>query len=127
MNKPTPQPRPEYTRDMTSKLIQIPCPVDIFDMEDAYIMRRKRIAIYKLDAIKAFKPGQEEEMQAVYAELIPAWHNVIDVDTGEILPNLADEPEGLFKLDMEQIGWLTQMLQASASKYPPKSTNGQIH
>lgn len=104
-----------YKTDSGVALIRIECPPQIFDVEGAHIMRRKRVAIHKLDAIKALRPGDEGKMYAIFADLIPAWSGVLDVDTGEALPNLTDEPEGLSRLDNEQLGWLTSILQASPS------------
>lgn len=114
-------------------LIRIECPEEVFDVEGAYIMRRKRVPVYVLDSIKAFKPGQEEEMYALFAKFVPHWDGVVDVETGEQLPDLADEPHGLTKLDNEQLQWVVKMLQASplqvAAKTPPPQrfgSNGQM-
>lgn len=113
----------EFVKDVV-KLVRIDCPAEIFDTEGAYIMRRKRIAIWKLDSIRAFKPGQEDDMARLYADLVPQWHGIVDPDTGQPLDNLADDPKALFQLDNEQVGWLTQMLQVMPGKLP-KSMNGQ--
>lgn len=110
-------------------LLKVPCPPDVFDVDDAYVMRRRRVAIWKLDAIAAYQPGQEEEMYATFAELIPEWHNVLDVETGEPLPNLRDEPAGLTRIDTEQLAWLSKILRSTPSQLPdtaPKYTNGQM-
>lgn len=113
-------------------LIKVACPPEVFDVNDAYIMRRKRVAIWKLDAIAAFQPGQEAEMYDIFAELIPEWHNVLDVETGEPLPNLSDEPNGLTRIDTEQLAWLSQTLRSTPAKLAkggssaPNFTNGQM-
>lgn len=104
-----------YKTDSGVALIRIECPPQIFDVEGAYIMRRKRVAIHKLDAIKRLKAGQEDEMYGIFADLVPMWSGVLDVEDGSELPNLSDEPSGLSKLDSEQLGWLTSILQASPS------------
>lgn len=111
-------------------LLKVACPPEIFDVFDAYIMRRKRVAIWKLDRISQFQPGQEEDMYGLFAELIPEWHNVLDVETGEPLPNLIEDPAGLTRLDTEQLGWLSKMLRATAgqlaSASPKSGMNGQM-
>ncbi|MCL4867746.1 MAG: hypothetical protein KJ063_02160 [Anaerolineae bacterium] len=104
------------------KLVRIDCPEDIFDVPGAFIMRRKRVAVWKLDSIKAFKPGQEDDLKSLYAELIPQWHGVLDVDNDEPLANLEDDPDGIFMIDAEQLTWLTRILQASPNNLP-KSTS----
>lgn len=112
-------------------LIRIDCPPDVFDVDGAYIMRRKRVAVYKMDAMRNFKPGQEEQMYEIFADLIPQWNGIVDVETGEPLANLEDEPTGLTKLDNEQLQWLTKMLQASPlavaerTPHPKYGANGQ--
>lgn len=129
-------PKPIY-KTKTSEgvaLIRVECPEEVFDVEGAYIMRRKRVPVYVLDAIKGFKPGQEEELYVLFAKFVPQWSGVVDVETGEPLPDLADEPHGLTKLDNEQLQWLVKMLQASplavAAKTPPPprkfGSNGQM-
>lgn len=108
-------------------LIQVPCPEDVFDVDGAYVMRRKRIAVWKLDAISALKKGEEDKMCQIYADLIPEWEGVLDVETGEPLANLADNPDGLLSLDSEQLTWLSQLLRVSPSQLSsasPKSGNG---
>lgn len=112
----------EFVKDAV-KLVRIDCPPEIFDVEGAYIMRRKRIAVWKLDTIRAFKLGQEDDMARLYADLVPQWGGIVDPDTGQALPSLADDPKALFQLDNEQVGWLTQMLQVMPGKL--KSMNGQ--
>ncbi|MBK8990163.1 MAG: hypothetical protein IPM39_29550 [Chloroflexi bacterium] len=109
-------------------LLKVPCPEEIFDVTDAYVMRRKRVAIHKLDTIAAFKPGQEEEMYDVFAELIPHWR-VPDVETGESLPDLADDPAALTRIDTEQLAWLAKMLRQTPSQLAsasPKLMSGQM-
>lgn len=97
-------------------LIQVACPEEVFDVGGAFVMRRKRIAVWKLDAIASLKKGEEEKMCQIYADLIPEWEGVLDVETGEPLPNLADNPAGLLSLDSEQLTWLSQLLRVSLSQ-----------
>lgn len=104
-------PKVTVSKENGIAFITVPCPEEIFDTPDAVVMRRKRIAIWKLDSINAFQPGQEEEMYGIFAELIPEWRGVLDVETGEPLPNLADDPRALTRLDTEQLAWLGGILR----------------
>jgi hypothetical protein len=96
-------------------LIKVPCPVEIFDAPDAYVMRRKRVAIWKLDQLDTIQPGQEEEMYRILADLVPDW-KVYDVETGEPLPPLADDPRGITRIDVEQLAWISRTLRAMPGK-----------
>lgn len=107
------------------KLVRVDCPPEIFDVEGAYILRRKRVAVWKLDAVIATKPGQEDQAYKLIAELVPQWHGVVDVDTGENLPNPEDDPSVMSKIDVEQFLWLNEALRILPGKLAKSTTNGR--
>lgn len=95
-------------------LVQIDCPPEIFDAPDAYILRRKRCPVAKLDAMKTSKTA--EELYDHMADLIPQWHNIVDVETGELLPNPEEDPQVFGRIDaFEQLVWLSEKLQVKPS------------
>ncbi|MCL4867790.1 MAG: hypothetical protein KJ063_02380 [Anaerolineae bacterium] len=98
-------------------LITIPCPEEIFEAEGVTIRRRKRVAVWKMDALKAAK--LPEDVYAIVAGLVPTWDGVCDVDTGEQLANPADDPSVLSKLDGEQLTWIIQALNFKWSDFRP--------
>jgi hypothetical protein len=116
-------PKVTVSKDNGIAFIKVPCPEEIFDTPDAVVVRRKRIAIWKLDSINAFQPGQEEEMYGLFAELIPEWHGVLDVETGEPLPNLAEDPRALTHLDTEQLAWLSGILRRTPANLVKNGTD----
>lgn len=100
----------ENERGQQVKLVRIDCPPEIFDVDGAYILRRKRVPIYMIDAIK--DSGSADETYAMMAQLVPRWSGVIDVVTGEKLPHPEDDPTVFSKLDMiEQIKWIIESTQ----------------
>lgn len=105
------------------KLVPIDCPPELFDTNDAYVMRRKRVAVWKLDAIKASK--DPNEVYKIMSELIPEWYRVLDVDTEELLPDPRTDPSVFSRLDNEQLVWMVKILQAKPDK-PGKPTSGRM-
>lgn len=94
------------------KLIKIECPPDIFDVEDAYVMRRKRVPVYRVDQIR--QAVQSEEAYDALAFIFPEWEGIVDVETGEPMPNPSDDPSVFGKLDrLEQLPWFAQQIQAN--------------
>lgn len=116
-------PKVSESKENGIAFIAVPCPEDVFDTPDAVIMRRKRVAIWKLDQINAFQPGQEAQMYDLFAELIPAWDGVLDVETGKPLPNLSDDPNGLTRLDTEQLAWLSGVLRQTPANLLKKGAD----
>lgn len=95
-------------------LVEIPCPPELFETENAYIERRKRIPVWKIDDLKLSKSSQE--MYTKVAPLIPRWVGVRDCETGELLPNPEEDPTVIGRLDMEQQQWLGDTLRMLPGK-----------
>lgn len=93
------------------KLVRFDCPPELFDTQGAYIMRRKRIAVYKLDAIKDIR-DESDKVYPLLAELVPQWHGVLDVETGEELPSPEMDATLLAHLDTPQLKWIVKTLSA---------------
>lgn len=97
-------------RDQKVKLVRIDCPPEIFDVDGAHIMRRKRVPVYLVDDIKGSQSS--EETYALMAQLVPRWNGVIDVVTGEPLANPEDDHSVFSRLDViEQIKWIIEVSQ----------------
>ena len=107
------------SKQKKGKLVQIDCPPELFDAEDAYVMRRKRVPVYRVNAIKS--ATQDEQLYQDLAGVFPEWHGITDVETGEELPNPEDDPTVFSRLDLfEQLPWFGEMLQVKP-KNPKKS------
>lgn len=107
----------EELKEQRVKLVRFNCPPELFDTTGAYILRRKRVAVWKLDAIKASKDASAE-VYPMMAELVPQWHGVLDVDTGQPLPHPGVDAAVLSHLDTPQLTWIVKMLQASPDANP---------
>lgn len=103
------------------KLVRFDCPPELFDTQGAYILRRKRIAVYKLDAIKAIK-DESEKVYPLLAELVPQWQGVLDVETGGELANPETNTDVLKHLDTPQLTWIVKMLSADPGDQKPYPT-----
>lgn len=91
------------------KLITIEAPEDIFDVEGGTIQRRKRIPLWRVDAMRTAQSSEEvyEHMAAIF----PTWQGIVDVETGEALANPCDDPTVFGRLDkMEQMPWLGEQI-----------------
>jgi len=108
------QPTVERDEVSNAKLVEVACPPDIFDVEGAAIWRRKRVPMWRLDAIKT-APNQAALFENLTA-LVPKWKGVLDVETGEALAHPQDDPNVFDKLDTEQLGWIVEMLQVMPGK-----------
>lgn len=95
-------------------LVTIPCPPDVFDVPDASIKRRKRIAVWRMDEIGRCK--STDELYPLLKEVIPEWTNVCDAETGEPLPNPKEDHTVFGKLDSEQQRWLSDVLKVLPGK-----------
>jgi len=99
-------------KSKSKKMVRIDLPAAVFDVEGAYVMRKKRIAIWRLDAIKECTTA--DEVYSLVAALIPTWYGVLDVDTDEPLGDPELDPKVFGHLDaQEQWPWLVGCLQAS--------------
>lgn len=97
-------------RGQRVKLVRIDCPADIFDVEGAYIMRRKRVPVAMADQLLVIK--NKAEGYPIIAALIPQWHGIIDVETGEALEDPENNVNVFDRLDViEQIPWLFDALK----------------
>lgn len=93
-----------------AKLVMFDCPPELFDVDGAYVMRRKRVPVWRVNAIKEVK--RDEDLYTHLAVLIPCWQGVVDVDTGELLPNPEEDQAVFDRLDVvEQLPWLAEILQ----------------
>jgi len=111
------------------KLIRIDAPADIFDVPDAYVMRRKRVPVALVDEMAELrrlnKADAKDNLYAIMAQVYPEWQGIVDVVTGEALPNPADDAAVFDRLDViEQLPWLGQMMRANPKV--GKSTPAQI-
>lgn len=106
------------------KLIELKAPENIFDVEGATIMRRKRIPLWRVDAMRIAESSEEvyEQMAACF----PRWEGIVDVETGEPLPNPEDDPTVFSKLDkMEQMPWLGQQIGTQPDPNGSRSRRGR--
>lgn len=108
------------------RFIDIPLPEDVFDVEDAVIIRRKRIPVWRIDELFSIResevPDRTAQLYASAAELIPRWQGVIDCDTGEELANPEDDPSVFSRLDVtEQWPWIMN----EGLRYSPNSKKGR--
>lgn len=107
-------------------LIRFDCPPDVFDLEpgqEAYVMRRKRVPVWKVDAIKVEKNA--DALYQMMAEVVPEWTGVCDTDTGELLPMPKDDHMVFSRIDLfEQWLWIASLLQVK-KKNPTKSGRGR--
>jgi hypothetical protein len=115
-------PKEHFVKDAV-KVIRVDCPPEVFDVEGAYIMRRKQVAVWKLDTLKAAK--QNDTVSELLKDLVPDWHGVVDVESGEPLPPLSEQPNGWLQLSTDQVAWILETLQSRWNNLP-KSTNGQM-
>lgn len=93
-------------------MVTIACPADIFDVEGAYIQRRKRVPVWMVDELKGSKSAAA--IYPLMAQIVPRWHGVADPVTGEALPDPQDDPTVFSKLDVfEQFPWLVERLQVN--------------
>lgn len=99
-------------RSQRVKLVTIPCPAEIFDVEGAYIQRRKRVPVWMVDEMKGF--SKADDIYPLLARIVPRWHGVTDPETGEALADPQDDPLVFGKLDIfEQFPWLVEQLQVT--------------
>ena len=93
-------------------LVIIDCPVDAFDVEGAYIERRKRVPMWQVDDVKESKSS--EEVYEKLAQIIPRWHGVVDMVDGSPLANPEDDHMVFSRLDMfEQFAWIMTRFQVN--------------
>ena len=103
------------------KLVQIPCPPEIFDVEGATISRRKRVPVWMVDAMR--QSANSDEVYEWLAKMVPEWSGVIDVETGEELGFPGDDPGVFSRIDsLEQLPWISAQLRA---KPAPNSQRGR--
>ena len=109
------------TSQNTIPLIRIDCPPDVFDTEGAYIMRRRRVSVARLDALDDMarrrnkSEAEQAEMYQMMVAIIPQWHGVMDPDTGEALPDPEDDPTVFRRLDaLEQLPWMSKAMRTAA-------------
>lgn len=108
------------------KYIDIPLPEEVFDVNGAFIIRRKRIPTYRVDALFQIRqsddPDKTQKLYAAVAEFFPRWQGVVDCETGETLPNPEDDPTVFSRLDVtEQWPWIMN----TGLTYSPNSRKGQ--
>lgn len=93
------------------KLIKLKCPVEVFDSEEAYVYRRRRVAIDTIDNLGTDK--KDDEIRRELALIIPKWEGIVDVETGEPLANPKDDPQVFARIDYDQLTWLRRCLMMS--------------
>lgn len=106
------------------KTITLEAPEEIFDVEGATIERRKRIPLWRVDAMRTAQSSEEvyEQMAAIF----PAWNGIVDVETGEPLPNPEDDPSVFGRLDkMEQMPWLGVQIGTQPDPNASRSRKGR--
>ena len=94
------------------KYVTITLPEDVFDVEGATVVRRKRVSVAEVDRLrnlgKTVKDPKdaEEELYEGMAKIWPRWDGVVDVDSGELLPNPETNPFVFARLGItEQLPW----------------------
>ena len=90
-------------------------------MEGAFILRRKRVPVHLMDSIRS--ATNEADVFNKVAQIVPEWSGVLDVETGEPLPNPSDDPDVFKQLDLiEQLPWIREQLSTrpngKASRLP---------
>jgi len=110
-------------REIPKGFVRIDCPPELFDAEDAFVMRRKRVPVYRVNAIKS--ATQDDQLYKDLAVVFPKWQGITDVETGDELPNPEDDPTVFSRLDLfEQLPWFGDMLQVKPTN-PKKSTRNR--
>lgn len=103
--------------------ITVPLPVEMFDVDGATAERRRRVSVQRVNDLHAIRKasGDESDLYAALADIWPRWDGVIDVDTGEPLPNPEDDPGVFRRIDMgDQLGWLV----GRGCAYSPNRSRG---
>lgn len=114
---------------MPIKYVTIPLPEEIWDVEGATVKRRKRISVARMDDLQdiAQEAQDPEALYSNLAELIPSWEGVLDVETGEPLPDPQDDPMVFSRVDItEQFPWLMELLKMTPGKLKKAQGPGQI-
>lgn len=106
------------------KLVVIDAPEDIFDVEGATISRRKRIPLWRVDAMR--RAATSEEVYEHMAAIIPEWQGIVDVETGEPLVNPCEDATVFSHLDSrEQMAWLGEQIGSRPDPNGSKSRRGK--
>lgn len=152
------------------ELIIIDCPPDLFDLEGAYVKRRKHIPVTWLDQIRDLQSGRQpakerldiynllveveevasdylsddlagrlsdlidemgepnlmsaqersNQMYQLIANIMPEWHNITNVETGDILPHPKDDPTVIRFLSQQQLVWLGEVIKDRPNSTGPR-------
>ncbi len=91
-------------------LIEIPLPVDRFDVVGATVTRVRRISFRLVRDVRRMAHTGDPALAETLAKIYPRWEGVVDCDDGETpLQHLKDNPQEFFRLDYaDQVTWLIQ-------------------
>lgn len=93
------------------QLIGIEAPGAIFDVSDGLVFRLRRVPVALVDEFAGADSG--EAACAVLARIFPRWKQILDVQTGEPLPNPSEDPSVFMRVDaVEQLPWFGEQIRA---------------
>lgn len=93
-------------------LVRVDLPPEIFDVEGAFVMRRKRIPVEKIDQMRAAK--ESAQIYGHMAYFMPKWSGLVDCE-GDPIEKQPEENPGIFgTLDVtEQFPYLVELVKSS--------------